>query len=284
MATRRPTWRGHLKLSLVTCPVALYSAISPAGDIHFHLINPQTGHRIRQVAVDATTERPVNRADLVRGFEVTKGRYVTLTAEEIDAVKLESTKTIDIEAFVPASEIDRLYWDNPYFLVPDGKLATESFAVILAAMEKAGQVALGRVVIADRERLLALEPRGRIIVATTLRSFDEVRDFRELVEGAKPTADADMVAIATKIMKQKATSFNPKTFTDRYEEALRALIKRKQKGQKLLAVDEPEARSNVIDLMEALKQSVRGGADSLTAKKAAPKKRSSAKKSPRKRA
>ena len=173
----RPSWQGHLKLSLVTCPVALYNAISPKGDVRFNLINPDTGNRIRMITVDSGTEEPVERKSLVKGFEVAKGEYITVTQEEIDSVRLESTKTIDIESFVPADEIDRLYWDNPYYLVPDGKMAAEPFAVIRAAMEKSGMVALGRLVMSQRERLVALEPRENGIVATMLRSHDEVRGW-----------------------------------------------------------------------------------------------------------
>lgn len=271
MAARRPSWRGHLKLSLVTCPVALYSAIDPSGEVHFHLINPKSGHRIRTVTVDASSDRRVERKDLVKGFEVAKGKYVTLTPDEIDAVKLESTKTIDIDAFVPAEEIDRLYWDHPYFLAPDGKLANEPFAVIRAAMERAGQVALARVVIGERERLVALEPRDNIIIATTLRSHDEVRDYKGLAPSTRAPAKSDMVTIASKIMRQKAAHFDPKTFTDRYENALRALIKKKQKGKTLIEAPAPESeQSNVVDLMDALRGSLKG------ARAAAPRKRKAA--------
>src|SRR6202522_1419572 len=156
----RPTWQGHLKLSLVTCPVALYTATNAAGDIHFNLINPKTNNRIRMITTDPDTG-PVERSSLVKGFEVSKGEYILLTDEEIRSVKLESTKTIDIERFVPEADIDRLYWDNPYFLAPDGKLAQEPFAVIREAMVRSKQIALGRLVISTRERLLALEPRGK---------------------------------------------------------------------------------------------------------------------------
>jgi DNA end-binding protein Ku len=255
----RPTWQGHLKLSLVTCPVALYNAISPRGDVHFNLINPKTGNRIRMVTVDAGTEKPVDRKNLVKGFEISKGEYVTVTPEEIDAVRLESNKTIDIDEFVPAEEIDRLYWDHPYFLVPDGKLAAEPFAVIRTAMEKAGNVALGRVVMSQRERILALEPRGHGIIATTLRSHDEVLDIKKAfanIPGSRP--DRQMITIAEKIMNQKAASFDPDRFEDRYERALRALIKDKQKGHKIVRPEEPET-TNVIDLMAALQNSLKGG-------------------------
>lgn len=275
MATR-PSWRGHLKLSLVTCPVALYNATTPAGDVHFHLINPDTNHRVKTVTIDAKTDEIIDRKELIKGFEFAKGKYVTLTPEEIDSVRLESNKTIDIDKFVPAEEIDRLYWDHPYFLVPDGKLAAEPFTVIRAAMEKAGQVALGRVVISQRERLVALEPRGKGIIATTLRSHDEVRDIKDYF-GDIPAvrADKEMVDIAQKIMAQKETKFNPSTFKDRYEDALRDLIARKRKGQDVIEAEKPESDddNNVVDLMAVLQASLK---KRDAAKKAPAKKRAAA--------
>ena len=276
----RPSWQGHLKLSLVTCPVALYNAISPRGDVHFNMINPSTGNRIRMITVDAGTEEPVERKNLVKGYEIAKGEYVIVTQEEIDSVKLESTKTIEIESFVPAADIDHLYWDNPYYLVPDGKMAAEPFAVIREAMERAEQVALGRIVMSSRERLVAIEPRDRGLVATTLRSHDEVRAMKDYfadIPAVRP--DPEMIAIAAKIISQKEADFDPTEFKDHYEDALRELIERKQKGHKISKRDEP-AESNVINLMDALKASLKGGADK-PAKKAdkpskptpAPKKR-----------
>lgn len=254
----RPSWQGHLKLSLVTCPVALYNAISPKGDVRFNLINPDTGNRIRMITVDSGTEEPVERKSLVKGFEVAKGEYITVTQEEIDSVRLESTKTIDIESFVPADEIDRLYWDNPYYLVPDGKMAAEPFAVIRAAMEKSGMVALGRLVMSQRERLVALEPRENGIVATMLRSHDEVRAMKDFFDDIpKVKADSDMVHIAERIITQKSTDFDPKQFDDRYEDALRELIAKKQKGHKIVRPEAP-ADTNVIDLMAALQASLKG--------------------------
>lgn len=253
----RPSWQGHLKLSLVTCPVALYNAVSPRGEVHFNLINPDTGNRIRMITVDAGTEEPVDRKSLVKGFEIEKGQYVTVTPEEIDSVRLESTKTIDIESFVPAEEIDRLYWDNPYYLVPDGKMAAEPYAVIRAAMERSGQIALGRLVMSQRERLVALEPRDNGIVATTLRTNDEVRaakQFFDDIPNAKP--DAEMIAIAEKIIAQKETDFDPSVFADRYEEALRELIETKRKGKKIVRAEAPKS-TNVVDLMDVLKASLK---------------------------
>jgi DNA end-binding protein Ku len=165
----RPSWQGHLKLSLVTCPVALYTATNSGGDVHFNLINPKTNNRIKMITTDPDTG-PIERSELVKGYEVSKGEYILLTDEEIKSVKLESTKTIDIERFVPGDEIDRIYWDNPYYLAPDGKLAQEAFGVIRTALERSGQIALGRIVMATRERILALEPRGKGILASLMRS------------------------------------------------------------------------------------------------------------------
>ncbi len=253
----RPTWQGHLKLSLVTCPVALYTATNAAGDVHFNLINPKTNNRIRMVTTDPDTG-PIDRSDLVKGYEVSKGQYILLTDEEIRSVKLESTKTIDIERFVPAADIDRLYWDNPYYLTPDGKLAQEAFAVIREAMRRSGQIALGRVVLSTRERILALEPRERGIIAWSIRSEAEVRrpeQFFKDISDAKP--DAAMIDIAQKIIDQREGPFDPAQFVDRYEAALKTLIEEKKKGHHPVTAAEPED-TNVVDLMAALRASLEG--------------------------
>ncbi len=251
----RPSWQGHLKLSLVTCPVALYTATDPGGDVHFNLINPKTNNRIKMIATDPDTG-PVERSELVKGYEVAKGEYVLLTDAEIDAVKLESTKTIAIERFVGRDDIDRLYWDHPYYLAPDGKMAQEAFGVIRTAMEQSGQIALGRVVISTRERILALEPRGRGILAYTIRSDAEVRKPDAIfadIEDTKP--DPAMIAIAEKIIDQLKGRFDPGQFVDRYEEALEDLIEAKTKGRKPAKVADPED-TNVVDLMAALRASL----------------------------
>jgi len=251
----RPTWQGHLKLSLVTCPVALYTAINSGGDVHFNLINPKTNNRIKMITTDPDTG-PIERSELVKGYEVSKGEYILLTNEEIASVKLESTKTIEIERFVPGDEIDRLYWDNPYYLAPDGKLAQEAFGVIRTAMEKSGQIALGRVVIGTRERILALEPRDKGILAYTIRTDAEVRKPDEIFSGiSDKAADPAMIAIAEKIIEQQEGPFDPSQFVDRYEEALKALIEDKKKGHKPAKVAEPED-TNVVDLMAALRASL----------------------------
>jgi DNA end-binding protein Ku len=261
----RPTWQGHLKLSLVTCPVALYTAVNSGGDVHFNLINPKTNNRIRMITTDPDTG-PIDRSDLVKGYEVEKGKYILVTDEEIKSVRLESTRTIDIERFVPADEIDRIYWDHPYYLAPDGKLAQEAFAVIREAMTRAGQIALGRVVLSTRERLLALEPRGKGIVATSLRTQDEVRKPDEIfsqIADVKP--DPAMIDIAQRIIEQQEGPFDPSQFVDRYEQALKALIADKQKGHKPVAAAEPED-TNVVDLMSALRASLQGKGGSAGAK------------------
>ena len=281
----RPTWQGHLRLSLVTCPVALYTATSPGGEVHFNLLHPKTHNRIKMVATDPDLG-PVERGDLVKGYEVEKDRYVILTPEEIDSVRLESTRTIDIERFVDADAIDRLYWDNPYFLVPDGKLAVDAYTVIRDAMAGAGKIALGRVVMHTRERLLAIEPRDNGLLAYSLRTHDEVRDAGDFFDDIPDRkADPQMVAIAEKIIEQQEGPFEPKEFKDRYEDALRALIKQKEKGgTSKVTVEEPD-NTNVVDLMEALRKSLGHKPDASTKAPAAKARKASAKKTaPRRKA
>jgi DNA end-binding protein Ku len=284
---RRPIWEGHLRLSLVTCPVSLYTAINSTDDIHFHLINPKTGNRIKTRTVDPETGE-VERKSLVRGFEIEKDRYLLLTDQEIKSVRIESTETIDIDRFVDGSEIDRIWWNDPYYLAPDGKAGIDAYIVIRAAMEKSGMVALGRVVIGMRERLVAIEPRGAGMLVTTLRTHDEVRDFAPLFEAVparKP--DTRMIEIAEKIIDQLAGPFDPSGFDDRYEDALRALIEAKRKGGEAEVTAAPPHDDNVIGLMEALRRSLeskgRAGGSDKTAAKGAPAKAKPAS-SPRKRA
>ena len=257
----RPTWQGHLKLSLVSCPVALYTGVQRAGDVHFNMLSAKTHNRIRMIPTDPE-KGPIDRADIVKGFEIDKDRYVIVTDEEIKSVRLESTRTIDIERFVDVADIDRMYWNEPYFMLPDGKMALEAYAVIREAMQRTDRIALGRVVMHTRERLMAIEPREEGLVAYTLRSKDEVRDAGEAFdEIPKTKADPAMVEIAEKIIDQLSGPFDPAKFTDRYEEALRKLIAQKQKGKGRVAeVEEPED-TKVIDLMAALRKSLgEGGA------------------------
>jgi DNA end-binding protein Ku len=278
----RAIWKGELKLAMVSCPVALHSALEGGrGDIHFHLLNPRTGNRINTVPVDPEAGE-VDRADLVRGYEVSKGRYVLFDKEDFAAARIEATKVLEIERFVDADSIDRIYWDVPYYLVPAGKDAARSFGVILAAIEKSGQVGIGRFVMRQREHFCAVEPRGDLLLVTTLRTEDEIRPVDEATGGVPrlPRLSADMLDIAQKIIEQKSGRFEPEEFRDSYEEALADLIKRKQHGEELQPAEAP-AKGNVVDLMDALKASLgKGGAEGeraqryATARTRAPKPRS----------
>jgi DNA end-binding protein Ku len=276
MATR-PTWQGYLRLSLVSCPVALYTGVVRTGEVHFNMLSKDTHNRIRMIPTDPETG-PVERSDIVKGYEIEKGRYVVVTEEEIDNVRLETTRSLDIERFVDEDEIDRLYWNDPYYLAPDGDMAAEAFAVIREAMRKAGKVALGRVVMHQRERLMALEPHGAGLVAYTLRNQHEVRDPDEIFgEIAHVKADPKMVEIAARIIEQQEGPFDPSQFKDRYEDALRALIKEKEKGETVTAPEQPK-EAEVIDLMEALRRSLGQGGERRPAAKS---RTSSAKAAPR---
>jgi DNA end-binding protein Ku len=253
---KRPVWQGSLRLSLVSCPVALYTATSHAADVSFHLINPETHNRIRMVPTDPESG-PVERGDLVKGYEIEKDRYVVVTNEELDEVKLETTRTLDIERFVNADEIDRLFWNDPYYLVPDGKEGEEAYTVIRAALEQMGRVALGRVVMHARERLVAIEPRDKGMIVTTLRMRNELVEPSRLFDDIpQKKVPREMLSIAEKIIEQKEGRFEPEEFKDRYEAALRDLIRRKEKGEKPVMAPPPE-ESNVIDLMDALKKSLK---------------------------
>jgi DNA end-binding protein Ku len=254
----RPAWQGHLRLSLVSCSVGLYKATTTSGDISFNLINPQTGNRIRMVTTDPDTG-PVERGSLVKGYEIDKGNYVLFDDEDFQSVKLETTKTLEIEQFVAAQSIDRLYWDTPYVLVPLDEGSAEAYGVIQQAMVQEKVIALGRVVMHTRERLMAIEPRDTGLLATTLRTRDEVVNTAAAL-GSVPHGrpDRNMIEIARKIIDQKQGDFDPEQFTDRYEDALRALIEEKKRGHKVTKVAEPQDVGNVVDLMDALKRSLAG--------------------------
>lgn len=254
----RPMWQGQLRLSLVSCPVALFNATSRSSDISFHLLNPETNNRIRMVPTDPDTG-PVERADLVKGYEISKDHYVIVTPDELDAVKLETTRTIEIERFVDEKDIDRLYWNAPYYLVPNGKEGVEAYTVIREALAETGRIALGRVVMHTRERLVALEPKDKGIIVYTLRMADEVvqpKDAFDDIPAARP--NKEMIEIARRIIEQKEGAFEPDKFEDRYETALRDLIRRKEKGEKPVTA-KPVEEDNVIDLMAALKNSLKAG-------------------------
>lgn len=261
MPAGRPTWRGHLKLSLVTCPVALYKAVEPAKrGVRFNLINPETGNRIQTRTHDPQSGTEVPRTELVKGYEVDRGLHVTITDEEIRGLKVESNGAFQIERFTPEAEIDRLYWDAPYYLVPEGELAFEAYGVIREAMREAGQVALARVVMNGRERQFALEVRGKGIVAHAIRTHAEVRPeaeyFAHLPDAAPQEA---MVSIARQILKQHEGPFDPTAFVDRYQQAVLDLVERKRRaGEARSTGGRAVAEAEVVDLMEALKRSLGG--------------------------
>jgi DNA end-binding protein Ku len=254
----RPNWKGFLKLSLVSCAVALYSATSTSQRILFNIINRKTGNRIRNDVVDAETGQPVEPEDRVKGYQVDKGQYVLVEDDELDNVALESTHSIDIEEFVPVSEVDRIYLDESYYIVPQDDVAEEAFAVIREAMRKEDLAGLARVVIYRREHLLLLRPRGKGLLATTLRYKTEVRDEHEYFDDIpNVNVPADMVKLATHILESKKGHFDPDKFEDRYETALNALIKAKRAGKAPPVLAEPRP-SNVINLMDALRRSAQG--------------------------
>ncbi|HZD91670.1 MAG TPA: Ku protein [Pseudolabrys sp.] len=254
----RPNWKGYLKLSLVSCSVALYPATSTSQRIRFNIINRNTGNRIRNDVVDAETGEPVEREDRVKGYQFEKGQYVLVDEEELDNVALESTHTIDIEQFVPMAEVDRIYLDESYYLVPQDDMSQEAFAVIREAMRKEDLVGVARVVISRREHLLLLAPRGKGLMATTLRYKTEVRAEKNYFDDIEDIKVApDMLKLATQILDSKKGKFDPSKFEDRYENALMDLINAKRAGKAPPVISE-ERPSNVVNLMDALRRSARG--------------------------
>ena len=253
----RPYWKGYLKLSLVSCPVLLYPASTQAEKTHFHQINTRTGNRLRQQMVDEDTGRVVDKEHKGRGYELSKGRYVAIDDEELEAVQVESTHTIDIDTFVPKDEIDERFIEKPYYIVPNDPSGEEAFSVIRDAMRDKGKVALARIVMAHREHVMAIQPFDKGMLATTLRYPYEVREPKSYFRGLRSRKmPKDMVALASHILESKAGHFDPSKFKDQYETALKSLVRRKAKGKPIEPPDEKEESSNVINLMDALRQSV----------------------------
>ena len=258
----RAYWKGYLKLSLVSCPVALFPASSEREKISFNQINKKTGNRIRYRKVDAETGDEVDSSDIIKGYEVGKGQYIEIQPEELEAIAIESKRTIEIDEFVPKKEIDELYLNSPYYLVPDGEVGQQAFAVIREAIRKEGMVALGRVVFTSREHVIALEPRGKGLLGITQRYPYEVRKEDEYFEDIPDEKiPKDMLELASHIVETKSGHFNPEVSEDHYEDALKDLLKKKQAGEK---IETPKERTpaKVINLMDALRRSVeteRGG-------------------------
>jgi DNA end-binding protein Ku len=253
----RANWKGFLRLSLVTCPVALYPATSDTEKVSFNQINKKTGHRIKYSKVDAETGEEVANEDIVKGYKVDTDTYIEVTKDELDDIALESTHTIEIDEFVPKAEIDTRYMIRPYYLVPDGKVGHDAFAVIRETVKSLNKVAIGRVVLTNREHIIALEPLGKGLMGTLLRYPYEVRgeqDYFDDIQDVKITKD--MLELAKHIVEQKSADFEPENFEDHYEAALIDLINKKRAGVQIPAKAQPKSSGNVINLMDALKKSL----------------------------
>ncbi|MDX1539816.1 MAG: Ku protein [Geminicoccaceae bacterium] len=258
MAALRTTWKGHLKLSLVSCPVRLYNATSRSERVSFNLLHKETHNRIQMFPHDPELGK-VDRGDLVKGYEYEKDQYVILEQEDFDKVEIESTKTIAIEKFVDASALDPVYFDSPYYLAPDGPVAEETFIVLREAMKQKKKVALSRIVLSGRERLIAITVKDKGFMVMTLRAANEVRDAKpyfEDIDDAKP--EKEMLDLAGQLIDQKSGPFDPADFVDRYNEAVIELVKAKVKGRAPVIAKAPE-RGKVINLMDALKRSLGDG-------------------------
>jgi DNA end-binding protein Ku len=252
----RANWKGYLRLSLVSCPIALYPASSLSEKVSFNRLNRKTGNRLKQQNVDSETGDVVPREDIARGYEVAKGQYLIVEDQELDAVQIESTRTIDIDQFVPKSEIDERYIDSPYYIAPDGQVGQDAFAVIRDTIGKLNMVALGQVVLTRREHVIALEPKGRGLMGLTLRYPYEIRDeasyFEDIPELKLPK---EMLDLATHIVNTKSGHFDPSLFQDRYENALIDLLKKKEAGETIEPSREVAA-PRVVNLMDALRASI----------------------------
>ena len=253
----RAYWKGYLRLSLVTCPVELFPATSQSEKTHFHQINTKTGNRLRQQMVDEETGKPVPKDQKGRGYELSKGRYVPIDEEELKAVEIESTRTIDIQGFVPKDEIDKRYLEKPYYIAPGDKAGAEAFVVIRDALNSEDRVALGKIVMAHREHIIMIEPLGKGLLGTTLRFDYEVRDEKDYFSDVPSSrVSKDMIDLAAHILATKETKFDPRRFKDEYETALKKLVRRKAKGHTIEEAPPPEHPDNVINLMDALRESL----------------------------
>ncbi len=266
----RANWKGFLRLSLVTCPVALYPATSDTEKVSFNQINRKTGHRIKYAKVDADTGEEVAAEDIMKGYKVDTDTYIEVSKDELDDIALESTRTIEIDEFVPRADIDSRYLIRPYYLVPDGKVGHDAFAVIRETIRSMDKVAIGRVVLTNREHIIALEPFENGLMGTLLRYPYEVRSEKEYFDDIQDVKiTKDMLDLAKHIVEQKSGSFEPDQFEDRYESALIELINQKRNGIRTSAKSAPKTGGNVINLMDALKRSLASEKQSAPPAKAA---------------
>ena len=285
----RPSWRGQIKLALVSIPVELFPATKAGKSIAFHQVHEPSGQRVRYEKV-VPGIGPIDRDDILKGYEVEKGEYVLLDPEEIEKVKLESRKTLELTQFVELNDIDPIYYDKPYYVVPADDLAEEAFVVLRDALRKTKRVGIGQLAMRGQEYVVSLKPCGRGMVLETLRYADEVNKaasyFREIGD-AEP--DEDLLEMEQMLIEKKASDFDASEFENRYIEALRGLIdeKIKKKGKRVIqdrSSDDPPKGSNVVDLMAALKKSIETGERSTPAKKKAAARKPAAKKAPAKKA
>jgi Ku protein len=257
----RTYWKGSLKLSLVSCPVLLYPASTSVDKTRFHMINRETGNRLKQQMIDSETGDVVEADQKGRGYVLKKGEYIELEKQELEAVQIESNHTIDIDSFVPKDEIDKRYLNHPYYIAPDGKAGADAFAVIRDAMKDQDRVALARIVLTNREHVIAIEPLGKGLLGTTLRYPYELRDEDEYFDDIKnPKISKDMIELASHILDTKAAHFDPSKFKDEYESALKTLVRRKAAGKPVRIEQHAEKTGNVISLMDALKQNLKSNA------------------------
>jgi DNA end-binding protein Ku len=254
----RANWKGFLRLSLVTCPIALFPATSESEKISFNQINRKTGHRIKYQKVDAETGEEVSSEDIVKGYKIDTDSYLEVSKDELENIALESTRTIDIDQFVPRSEIDDLYLVRPYYIVPDGKVGHDAYAVIRETIRSLDKVALGRVVLTNREHIISLEARDKGLMGMLLRYPYEVRNSAEYFDDVQDVKiTKDMLDLAKHIVEQKSGHFDPSKFEDHYEAALQELLNKKQNGQPIARVETPP-KGNVVNLMDALRASLKG--------------------------
>ena len=270
----RPIWRGHLRLALVSCPVALYSARHEAAALHFHFINPATGNRVRTITLDAGTGDELSRRDLARGYEFEKDKYILLDDDDFEQARIESSSVITVEKFVDSAAIDPTYFDSSYYMAPDGDAGQDVYVVLREAIRKTGRVALSRVVIARRERAVAILPMDRGLVVHTLQEAKDMYDPKALFEDVpKAKPDPDMVDLAVQLIDRQTAPFDLSDMEDRYEARLRQVIEAKLEGKSVKAAPDAKPDDKVVDLMAALKRSLgQGGtqAGKAKAKPAAP--------------
>lgn len=272
----RANWKGFVKISELTIPVALYSAATTSERVSFHTINRKTGNRVRRQFVDEETEQPVEKENQVKGYEISQGQYVIIEPKEMQEAIPESDKTISIQTFLPYSDVDTAYFDKPYFLAPSGNVANEGFGLISEGMRRKNVVALGRAVLFRRLRTLLLRAQGPLLVAHTLHFDYEVRTASEIFDDIPELKiEGEMLDLAKHIIKTKSGKFNPREFDDRYEEALAELVRAKIAGREFKP-PKPPKEAKVIDLMDALRQSAEAAGKPAPKAKTARKKKTEA--------